>query len=312
MGIQAGADGRASQGDFLQSVLRPLRADQRQLDLAGVSAELLAQADRRGILQMGAPDLDDLVEGARLGVERPVQPLQGRHQLPLDHLDRRDMNGGRDHVVAGLTLVHLVVGMHQLAAARAAQQLRRTVRNHLVRIHVGGGAGAGLENVHREFGVPFPVNHLAGGFADGVGGFLFERAQRMVHAGRGVFYETHGSDERSGKAQVADREVFNGAGGLDAIVGIGRYGQFAHRVAFDAGGAGRSDGLAWYALLHMCVAPPARVRRASYPQGGRADKPKKRAYLSAGPLMSHRLFKDCQKVQKVRHVFFAVIKSLKS
>ena len=48
------------------SSARPLDAASMRstpsFDLARVAAELLAEADRRGVLQMGAADLDDVVK----------------------------------------------------------------------------------------------------------------------------------------------------------------------------------------------------------------------------------------------------------
>ncbi len=62
MGVDAGAHGRAAQGQFAQPVEAACQPPPPQGHLAGVAAEFLAEADRRGILQMGAADLDDVVE----------------------------------------------------------------------------------------------------------------------------------------------------------------------------------------------------------------------------------------------------------
>ncbi|MFO0768317.1 MAG: hypothetical protein U0231_16380 [Nitrospiraceae bacterium] len=73
-----------------------------------------------------------------------------------DGFRRGDVDGGRDHVIARLSQVHMVIGMDELAASRTAQQLGSPVGNDFVGIHVRGGAGAGLKNIHRKLGVRQP------------------------------------------------------------------------------------------------------------------------------------------------------------
>ena len=51
-----------------------MRADRRG-DLRGIAGELLAERQRRGVLGVGAADLDDVGERLGLGVERLVQML---------------------------------------------------------------------------------------------------------------------------------------------------------------------------------------------------------------------------------------------
>ena len=64
--IDAGAHGRAAGRQFSQRRHRPSGPLDRQLQLPGIAAELLAQADWRGVGQVRAADLDDLVP--RLGL----------------------------------------------------------------------------------------------------------------------------------------------------------------------------------------------------------------------------------------------------
>ena len=49
-------------------------------DLRRVAGEFLAEGDRRRVLQMGAADLDDVLEGLRLVVERLEQVPEGRER----------------------------------------------------------------------------------------------------------------------------------------------------------------------------------------------------------------------------------------
>ena len=65
---------------------------------------------------------------------------------------RTDMNAGRYHVIAALTHIDVVVGMHLGAELLGGQS-----GDDLVRIHVGTGAGAGLEDIDGKMLVVRPV-----------------------------------------------------------------------------------------------------------------------------------------------------------
>lgn len=74
----------------------------------------------------------------------------------LDHrLGGGDVDGGGEDVVGGLGGVDVVVGVHGAAQPGAGE-----VGDHLVGVHVRGGAGPGLEHVDREVGVVPAVDDL--------------------------------------------------------------------------------------------------------------------------------------------------------
>jgi len=130
---------------------------QAQLDLARPGRYLLAQRDRHGVHHVGAPDLDDAVPLRRTPQEAGVKGLQRGNQAVLHGLGRSDVHYGREAVVAALAAVHMVIRVDRAAAAaRLAQRLVRAVGDHLVGVHVGLGAAAGLPYRQRELGV-----HLA-------------------------------------------------------------------------------------------------------------------------------------------------------
>ena len=146
-----------------KSLERPLGPDDRVLGLGRVAGEHLADADRRGVHQMRAADLDDLVPLLGLGGELARAAARARGSSLLAHDDRRgDVHRGRERVVRRLAHVDVVVGMDRaflaLRADAEAQLDVRHVGDHLVGVHVGRGAGAGLVDVDREV-----VVVLAGG-----------------------------------------------------------------------------------------------------------------------------------------------------
>jgi hypothetical protein len=140
------------------------------------------------------------------------------------------VDGGRDDVVAALTAVDVIVGVH-----RIAQHAGGEGRDHLIGVHVGAGAGAGLENVHGEMGhVIAGQQFLAGGhdsFALPFGNLL----ELKVGLGGSSFCQQQRADELARHAQLADREVVHRTLGLRAVQGLGRDLQLAHAVAFNTG-----------------------------------------------------------------------------
>ena len=80
-----------------------------------------------------------------------------------DGIQRGEMDGGGDDVVAGLAAIDVVVGMNRFVAAFAAEHFDGAIGDDLVGVHVGRGAGAGLENIHDELVVPLAVNDFLRG-----------------------------------------------------------------------------------------------------------------------------------------------------
>jgi len=76
MGIDPGAHGRASQGEFAEVFHGRLQPPGGPRDLARVAGELLAEADRRRVLQMGAAGLDHGHEFLRFSLEGARQVRQ--------------------------------------------------------------------------------------------------------------------------------------------------------------------------------------------------------------------------------------------
>ena len=67
-----------------------------------------------------------------------------------------------------------------LGAELAAEQLVGAIGDHLVEVHVGLGAGAGLPDHQRKMIVELAVDHLARGADDGAGAALVEQPQLAI------------------------------------------------------------------------------------------------------------------------------------
>ena len=150
-------------------------------------------------------------------------------------LGRGDVHRGREGVVGGLAAVDVVVGMHRrLAAALAAEQLVGAAGDHLVGVHVGLGARAGLPDHERELVVELAVDHLLRGLADRLGELGIELAEPHVDPGRRELDDAERADQRRRHALAADLEVLQRALGLGAPVAVGLDLDRAERVGLDA------------------------------------------------------------------------------
>ena len=90
---------------------------------------------------MGAPDFDDVPEFEGLFFEGAVEEFEGWEEEFADSFGDGDVDGGGDDIVAGLAHVDMVVGVDgNFRADGFASELRATVGDDLVDVHVGGGA----------------------------------------------------------------------------------------------------------------------------------------------------------------------------
>ncbi len=84
-----------------------------------------------------------------------------------------------------------------LGAEFAAQQLVGAVGDHLVEVHVGLGAGAGLPDHQRKVIVELAFDHLACGADDGAGAARIEQSEFPVGLGGGEFDDAERMDDRA-------------------------------------------------------------------------------------------------------------------
>ena len=231
MGVDAGAHGGAAEGQFPQVVFRGPQPGHAVLNLAGVTTKFLAEPDGRGVLQMGAANFEDAVKFLRLALQSLAQGGQGRDEAPLHRLQRGDVDGRWNRVVAGLAAVDVVVGMDLFAAALAAHQLDGAVGDDLIGVHVGRGAGAGLENVQHEFAVPLSIGHFLRCLGNDAGQLQRQAAQFLVGQSGVLLDQAQRADKGTRKTQVADGKILHRPRRLRAIIGAGGNLHRPHGVA---------------------------------------------------------------------------------
>ncbi len=168
--VQPGADRRAAGRELVQAGKGLLDACEGVADLHGITGPLLPDGERDGVLQVGAADLDDLAPFVGFALDGGGEQGGFGQQRLLDFLDCGDVHGRREGVVGGLGHIDMVIGVHRLLGAElAVSHLDSAVRQHLIHVHVGLGAGAGLPDEKREVLVQLAGNHLIGGLRDQVG-----------------------------------------------------------------------------------------------------------------------------------------------
>jgi len=234
-GVQAGADGGAALGQLHQLGQRLLDPLDAVGDLLRIAAELLAQRQRRGVLSVGAPDLDDVGPGLGFGFQGFVQMLQRRDQV-IDHLfGAGDVHGRGIGVVRRLAHVDVVVRVDRLLGAHlAAQHLDGAVRDHLVGVHVRLGARTRLPHDQREVVVQLAFDDFIGRLDDDVGQGRIQLAQLTIGLGGGALDDAQGPHDRQGLLLPADLEVSQRTLRLGAPVAIGGDFDGAEGVGFDA------------------------------------------------------------------------------
>src|SRR6476646_7313947 len=138
MGVEAGADGGAADGEVVESVESHGDAAAVAVEQIDVAGKFLADGERRGVLQMRAADFYDVGEFLGFGVERVAKFFHGGEQAKFGFRGGGDVHGGGKSVVRGLRHIYVVVGMNGLFAAHcAAGDFDGAIRDDFVDVHVG-------------------------------------------------------------------------------------------------------------------------------------------------------------------------------
>ena len=113
MGIEAAADGRSAQSQFGKPRLNSPDPIHAQLYLPGIARKFLTQRHGHGILQVRTPELSHILEFRGFSVKAIMKTPKGRDQAVVEALQRCNMNHRRDHVIAGLPQIDMVIGVHR-------------------------------------------------------------------------------------------------------------------------------------------------------------------------------------------------------
>ena len=125
-GVQPCADGRAAKCKLPQR--RKRQPDQLRiaLEAAAPAGDLLRERNGRGVLQVGAPGLDDALIFGLEALERVDQLRQRGQNTVLERADGRDMQGCGERVVRGLRAVDVIIRVQQPPPASSLPRFAMT------------------------------------------------------------------------------------------------------------------------------------------------------------------------------------------
>ena len=128
----------------------------------------------------------------------------------------------------------MVVGIHPAAPPVRSQKLGCAIGQHLVDVHVMGGAGAGLKRVHHKLAVVPPHQSLIGRGHDGVPDLTVKPPRSHVSQSRALLDEERGPDKDRKRLQPRDGKVSHGPGCLGSVEGIDGNFHGSQCVVFDS------------------------------------------------------------------------------
>ena len=234
--IEPRADRRAALGeleDARQGQLDPGHPIRHQ---SGIARKFLPQRQRRRILRVGTPDLDDIVPSVGLILKIGPHRFESGQKAVRHHPRRRDVKRAGEGVVRGLAHIDVIVGMdRRLVAARAAQSFAGDIRDHLVRVHVRLRARSGLPHGEGELRVQLACGHGLRRILDRIGEHRVEHTELAIGARRRLFDDAERMDDLVRHLFLADREVLEAALGLRPPEAVGGHFDRAHAVGFGAG-----------------------------------------------------------------------------
>ena len=227
--------GRAADGQGIEAVQASPGPIDAQRYLPGIPRKLLPKGQGRGILKVGSADLDDVPKCPCFFFQSLMQMGKRRDEAAGHGFDGGDVHHRGKDVVGGLGHVHMVVGVNgALVPPPAAGRFNGPVGDHLVGVHVGLGAAAGLPDHQGKVIIQFPPGDLLGRRDDEGADIGIQHPQSHIGLGTGHFEDAQGSNHLPGHPFVTDGKVFEGALGLGPPVAGLRHRHFTHGIPLDS------------------------------------------------------------------------------
>jgi len=239
----AGAYGGAPHIDLVEHGFDALEGVDLVFQAPREGLEFLAQGHGYGVLKLGASHLDDVVELPGFAPEGAGQTFEFADQFAVAK-SQGDVKRGGIGVVGGLGGVDVIVRVAVLVLALLfSPEFDGAVGDHLVGVHVGGCAGAALEDIELELIVKAAPDQFAARGFNGLRDLRGELAALAVGAGGCHFDHSEGLDQLRIVRQrhSGDVEVFHPPQGLDSVVCAGGHFAGSQKVLLHAGfqGCGR-------------------------------------------------------------------------
>ena len=190
--------------------------------LRRVARELLPQADRHRVLQVGAADLHDVVELARLRAPARRPAARAPARGPRRSRRGRDVDRGRNDVVGGLPRLTWSLGWTGFFGPSRRRGSRwpgsRSPRWRSCWSRCPSRSG----RCRRKLSSSLPSATSSRRRRDRLGELGVEDPHLVVHRRRLALDQPQRGDERRREGEPGDREVAPRALGLGAVVGVGR------------------------------------------------------------------------------------------
>ena len=210
----------------------------RVADLRRPRPDLLPERHRRRVLQVGAPDLDDVARAraALASRPRPARRRPGAAARPSSSTTATCTAVGKVSLLDWLLLTSSLGCTGDFEPELAAEDLDRAVGDDLVGVHVALRARPGLEDDEREVVVELAARHLVGGLHDRPGDLDVEQPEVGVRQ-RGHFFSSP-SPRITARPQTKVSRPMSKCSRLRWVwrppVPVGGHLDGAHRVAFGA------------------------------------------------------------------------------
>ena len=216
----------------MQQLYVALQVQDFLLQVVGIGIKLLSAGHRHGILQLGTSHLYAIGKLIALIAQGTNQAGKCSHQT-LVHTYQRQTDSGRIHIVGTLSAVTVVVRIAVLVVTLlVAHNLKGTVGNHLVGIHVYRCTCTTLHHIDGEVLVPLTINQLATCLRDGTSNLVVNHAQGVVGLNSCQLYVSDSNDKVGIPRHFFARDmiVVNTTLCLYAVKCIGWYFELAQKV----------------------------------------------------------------------------------
>jgi len=222
-----------------------LDAGNAVFDLLQVTAKLLPQRERGGVLTVRAANLDNAVKGLYLFFQGGLQNAETGQSGLRNHFDGGNVHGRGKGIVTGLSLVAMIVGMDGRFGSHLGiilgQYLNGPIAQHFVHIHVGLRTRSRLKDDEwKMFGTNPSAQHIVGRLGNGVGQLGRHLLGLFVIQGATFLDQTHGPNDGPrhaiGTVQMANGKIQYRSLRLGAVQDAVGNVEGAHGIGFHAGG----------------------------------------------------------------------------
>lgn len=228
--VQPRADRSAAERELVEEGECRLQLLLRLLEHREPAADLLRKGDGHGVLQMGAPRLDDALVFFHQAAEGVGEEVDAREEPVLDRNDGGNVHCRREGVVRALRHIGVIVRMEDLLA----RDLVAAVCDDLVDVHVRLRSAARLPDRKREMLCEFACDDLIARRLDGIEALLVELAELVVCNRGGFLQNAECVDDLGGHLLDADGEVLKAALRLRRPILVCGHLDFAEGIMFDA------------------------------------------------------------------------------